>query len=508
MTIGTVTLVGAGPGDPDLLTLAALRELEAADAIIADRLIDPAVLRYARADAVIIDAGKQPDRHQLTQDQINETLIRLAREGKRVVRLKGGDPFVYGRGSEEADACHNADIPVRLIPGITSALAAPAAIGIPVTERGRARTFALATPAVGAGETLADQQIAALAAIDTISLLMGIAALEDTARRLIIAGKPASTPVAVVQDATLRHQRAVVGTLADIAQRVRDARLSPPAVVTIGAVADASRPWLTLRQPREGPLAGRSIVVTRPVAAGRRIAERLRGLGAEVIEAPLIRIEYIDPEPIQSPLDAFDWAVFTSLHGVRGFARYLEANELDARALAGVRVAAIGPKTAAELRAVGIRADLVPQEHRAYALVQEIRRQIHPSDTVLFPAGTLALEEIPTGLAELGAQVTTLRVYDTLPAELTSAARRAIDHGVDAVALYSPTAVRALAALDMRLDNTVVAAIGPTTAAEADRHGIPVHLIPDDYSDDGMAHAIRAALADHASPHIIDDLTE
>lgn len=489
-----------------MLTLRGARAIAEADVLVVDRLVDPGVLTHARTDAVVIDAGKRPERHHLTQGEINATLVEHARRGAHVVRVKGGDPFVYGRGMEEAEACRVAGIEVRVTPGITSALSAPMAAGVSVTERGVARTVAIATPAVGAvgavgaEDRLTDADIAALVGIDSVSLLMGRAALGETVSRFVDAGRAPDTPVVVVQDATTSSQRVLRSTLAEVAADADAAGLRAPVVVTIGAVAVRAGDEvgaLGAASDAIGPLAGRSVLVTRPIVAGRRIAGRLRALGAEVVEAPLIRIEYLDPEVVDVQ-GGFGWAVFTSLHAVRGFERYLDRFGLDARAMAGTRIAAVGPRTAEALRGIGLRADFVPAEHRAAALVGELAglwdARVGAGERVLFPCGTLALEEVPAGLRAAGAEVVELKVYDTLPMPTLSATRRRIEMGVDAIALYSPTAARALAAEGLDLGGAQIAAIGPTTADAARDAGLRVDVVPDVYADEGMAEALVATI--------------
>ena len=485
---GRVWLIGAGPGDPRLITVRGLEALRSADVVIADRLVSSELLAEVRGGSEIIDAGKAPGRHRMTQDEINAELVRLALAGKRVARLKGGDPFIYGRGWEELEACRAAGVACEVIPGITSALAGPTAAGVPVTVRGEARTLGVLTPSTGASGDLDPREIRALARLDTLSVLMGRGPLRAFAASLIEAGKPGETPAAVVQDATLASQRVAVGTLSTIADEADRLGLRAPVIVVVGPVAryaEASREDL--------PLTGKTIVVTRPVTASRRLTEKLRARGAEVIEAPLIRIEYREPEVWHEPA-AFSWVVFTSLHGVEGFRRQLERRGLDARCFGCAKVAAVGPKTASALRDLGVKADLVPDEHRAKALVAELSKRIGPGGRVLFPSGTLAMDALPDGLRAAGVEVAPLKVYDTLAGEIDGALRERVAAGVDAILLYSPTAARALADARMEVGPAKIGVIGPTTGDAARAAGLAVHFEAGVYSDEGMMEALEQSV--------------
>ena len=495
---GTVYLVGAGPGDPDLITAGGLSLLRTADVVVHDRLIGPALLWECRADATVVDVGKAPRDHKLSQDGINALLVEHATAGRSVVRLKGGDPFVYGRGFEELQACRAANVPCRVLPGVSSALAAPAVAGIPVTVRGGARTVLIATPQTGEGERLNAPDFAALAAADTACLLMCRAMIADVARQMIAAGKPPGTPAAVVSSATLPNQRSAVGTLATIADVADAAGIDNPAVIVVGetaALADSSADVAA-----DQPLAGRRVVVTRPATASANLVRELSSRGATAVDCPLIRVEHADPASWPDGFGeagAFDWAVFTSLHGVRAFWRAVRRRGLDARVLGGAKIAAVGPKTAAELVRCGWVADLVPGEFRAKALIASLSAEV-AGGRVLFPCGTLARDELAVGLRSAGATVEEVVVYDTLPTPPDAAARREFARGVDAVLLYSPSAARALAdgisGTDGRggfdLGDAAIGCIGPTTADAARAAGLRVDFEPAAYTDAGMLDAL------------------
>ncbi|HAT16785.1 MAG TPA: uroporphyrinogen-III C-methyltransferase, partial [Gemmatimonadetes bacterium] len=364
-------LVGAGPGDAGLITVRGRALLERADVVVYDRLVGAELLTFTRPDAELIDVFKTPGQHTLPQDQIHDLLIERARAGKEVVRLKGGDPFVYGRGWEEIEACYLAGVPCEVVPGVSSAIGVPTGAGIPLTLRGQASTVSLVTPSVGKGLPARELPYAAMAEMDTAVVLMGGARLGEVAKGLIAAGREGATPAAVIQEGTLPGERQVRGTLATIADVVHDEGLRAPMVLVVGP--GAGLPRLDVNAPAAGfgPLAGRHVVVTRPSSASRQVISKLRGLGAHVIDSPLIRIEYLEAD-LPGPRSDHDWMVFTSLHGVEGLVRQLERQGLDARFFGTARIAAVGPKTAACLEAVGVRADLIPGEYRARALVKAI----------------------------------------------------------------------------------------------------------------------------------------
>jgi uroporphyrinogen III methyltransferase / synthase len=491
---GHVVLVGAGPGSADLLTVRGAAALRSADVVVYDRLVSDEILALAPPAALRVDVGKTPGGPSALQADIHRVMIEHARAGRTVVRLKGGDPFVFGRGNEELDACAGAGVPCEVVPGISSALAAPLAAGIPVTARGVARSFAVVTARGGDDATAYDVPFASLAGIDTVVVLMGRADLDRIARELIAAGRDPSTPAALIERATCPDQRVIRAALAEIAQCADEHAIASPAVLVVGPTAAYGA------SAQAGPLSGRRILVTRPTTASAQLVAGLRARGAVPIDAPLIRIEYLESLPIDSLAD-IDWIVLTSLHGVRGFARALTASGLDSRALAGVRIATVGPKTAEELeRVLFVRADLVPQEYRAKALVAEMVDAIATNETVLFPCGTLARDEVIEGLRASCAEVRELLVYATLPQPPSAGAMRAIGHGLDAVLLYSPSAARTLASSLGALGATPVVCVGPTTAQAAHDLGFPNVHVARRYGDDGVLELLEHLLAEDRAP--------
>lgn len=486
---GRVWLVGAGPGDAGLITVRGRELLERADVVVYDRLAGAELLTFTRADAELIDVFKAPGHHTLPQDEIHEILIERARDGKEVVRLKGGDPFVYGRGWEEIEACYLAGVTCEVVPGVSSATGVATSAGIPLTLRGLASTVGVVTPSVGKG--LADRGLPydAMAKMDTSVVLMGAARLDEVTKGLMAAGRDASTPAAVVQEGTLPGERQVRGTLLTIADLVHKDGLLPPMVLIVGPGAGLPRLDGNRPAPGFGPLAGRRVVVTRPSSASREVVAKLRGLGAEVIDSPLIRIEYVEAE-LSGRRSDHDWIVFTSFHGVEGFIRQLERQGLDARFFGTARIASVGPKTAAVLERAGVRADLIPGEHRARALVEAIALEAEVGQRALFPCGTLAIDEVSRGLTSLGLEVESLYVYKTLLQPPSEAALDAFARGVDAVLLYSPSAASSLVTSGANLEGVDIICVGPTTAAAARSAGLAAVSVPDTYGDDGMIESI------------------
>ncbi|MCJ7671658.1 MAG: uroporphyrinogen-III C-methyltransferase, partial [Acidimicrobiia bacterium] len=370
----TVWLVGAGPGDPGLLTLRGAEVLRAAEVVVHDRLANPALLDLAPPDALRISVGKAPGNVEMDQDGINAVLVEHGAPGKRVVRLKGGDPFVFGRGGEEAEALMAAGVAFEVVPGITSAIAAAAYGGIPVTHRGLSTHVTIVTGHEDPAKGRTDVDWEALArAGGTLVILMGASRLADIADRLIAGGRAPETPVAAVRNGTRADQRTVRATLATIA----DAGVRAPSAIVVGAVAALDLAWFENR-----PLFGKRIVVTRAREQASELRLQLEALGAEVLELPAIRVEPVDF--VLPALGGYSWLVFTSANGVRAFfERGLDAAGLDARALGGLRLAAIGPGTAAALEARGLRPDLVPDRFVAESLLEGFPAPATPGERVL-----------------------------------------------------------------------------------------------------------------------------
>jgi uroporphyrinogen III methyltransferase/synthase len=476
--------------------------------VLFDRLVDQELLELVPHDAELVDVGKDPATRpggkSTAQQRINELLIDRARSGLRVVRLKGGDPFVFGRGSEELAACQEAGVLCEVVPGVTSALAAPAVDGVPVTARRCARSFAVVTARGGeetAGEAAHTIDYRGLSSVDTVVVLMGCERLEELVAGFLGAGWSPQTPACLVERATWPVHRSIRGSLAEIVDFARVGEFTPPAVLIVGATA--SRRFLAGRT-----MGSRTILVTRPRSASSALVSALRLRGASVIECPLIRVEPIEPLPMVPALARFDWIVFTSLHAVRAFAEMLRIGGGDARTLSGVRIAAVGPRTAAELWSLlRLRADLVPTEHRAAALSAALlsaMRNCENQPRVLFPCGTLAREELALALRARSVEVEELVVYRTLLQPPTPEAREAVQRIVrlgdlDAVLLYSPSAVRSLVEHQLDVDEAAIVCVGPTTAAAAAAAGLGPIVVPERYGDQGVIEALERHF-NHALP--------
>jgi uroporphyrinogen III methyltransferase/synthase len=489
---GIVYLVGAGPGDPGLMTRRSLELIASAEAILHDRLIPPGALDGARPDAELVYVGKQPGGHTMRQDEINELLVRLGGEGKSVVRLKGGDPFVFGRGGEEAQALRDAGIPFEVVPGVTAGVAVPAYAGIPVTHRDEASAVAFVTGHEDPQKPETALDWPALAAFPgTLVLYMGIGNLEGIARRLSEAGRASDEPVAVVERGTLPGQRTVTGTLADIAARVKEAGIRPPAITLVGPVAKLREPLAWLEQR---PLFGRSVVVTRARAQASGLAARLATLGAHVVETPAIRIE---PRPVSGEVRAAAEAIeeyalvcVTSPNGATLLMDALAELGKDARALANATVAAIGPGTAAELARRGIRADVVPERSVAEALVEALEQVAVEGRRVLVARAAEARDLLPDALRERGAEVDVVALYDTV-AEPLSDGQLANAASADYVTFTSSSTVRFFDEAGGRVgDGTRVVSIGPVTSETARELGLTVHVEAARHDIDGLVDAL------------------
>ncbi|HSD02202.1 MAG TPA: uroporphyrinogen-III C-methyltransferase [Gaiellales bacterium] len=473
----TVYLVGAGPGDPGLLTVRGRELVERCDAIVYDRLADPRIVALAPESAERIYAGKRPGEHAMTQERLNEALVELGARLATVVRLKGGDPFVFGRGGEEALALEAAGIPFEVVPGVSSAYAVPAYAGIPVTQRGMAAQVTFVTGHEDPAKPESSIDWSSLAATPgTLVFLMGVGALEENARRLIAHGMAADTPAAVISHGTRPDQRTVTAPLARIAEAA--AGLSAPAITVVGEVA-RMREHLAWFEHR--PLHGCRVVVTRARAQASGLRARLEELGAAVIEAPAIRIE---PLPFDPPeIGRYDVLVLTSANGVE---RVLPA---DVRELAGVTVAAIGTATADALAARGIVADVVPARAVGEALLAELGDVA--GKRILLAAAEGARDVLPDGLAAGGADVTVLRTYRTVPEPVDADAVLAADL---VTFTSSSTVANLVAAMGSRdLSALRAVSIGPVTSASLREAGIEPVAEADPHDVTGLIRAVHEA---------------
>jgi len=493
---GWVALVGAGPGDPGLLTVRGRELLATADAVVIDRLGTEALLALCRPNARIIDAGKAPGRQALTQDETNQSLVALAREGLGVVRLKGGDPFVFGRGGEEALALHQAGIPVEIVPGITSAIAAPGAAGIPVTHRAVATSFTVVTGHEDPTKPSEQTDWQALARTPgTLVILMGMGRLAAIAAALIAAGRPADQPAAAVQWGTTPRQRQVVSTLGDLADAVGRRGLGNPAVVVVGEVAGlaAQIDWRARR-----PLAGRTVVVTRARSQASALSRELAGLGAEVIELPVIHIAPLEnPAALARVMDRisdYRLLVVTSVNGVECLFARLAERGLDARAIdRTARVVAIGPATADRLAAHGIRADLVPERFVAEGVLEALAGSDLAGVPALVARARGARALLVDGLAAAGANVDELELYEAV-AEVPEPEQVTRALAADYLTFTASSTVSRFVELVGRDRAGGIAgrtiSIGPVTSQTLRAAGMPVHAEADPHTMPGLVEAL------------------
>lgn len=498
---GKVYLVGAGPGDPGLITVKGCRLLREADVVVYDRLGAPAHLRECAARAELIFVGKAPGAEAMDQEAINRLLIARAREGKTVVRLKGGDPFVFGRGGEEARALAAAGIPFEVVPGVTSAVGVPAYAGIPLTHRGIASSVAIVSGRIGRPGWARVARAA-----DTIVILMGAARIGEITACLAEEGLSPDTPAAVVACGTLPEQRTVVGTLGDIAARAAAAGMPTPAVIVVGEV-------VRLREEiawyERLPLAGRRVLVTRAPGQAGALGDLLAAAGAEPVEIPLI--EVVAPEdwgPVDAAigrLETYDWVVFTSANGVEFFFRRLGDLGRDARALGRARLACVGEATARSLGGHGLRADLVPESFRADALLGPLAERAGEGARLLLPRGDLARRDFPAALRQRGLEVDEVVVYRTRPArEGGERIRRLLEEGrLDVLTFASPSAVESFMAAvgpdaAELARGAVVACIGPVTAQAARERGLEVQVLAEPSTMPGLVSALEAFFAARA----------
>ena len=495
-----VYLVGAGPGDPGLITVKGLEVLRRADVVVYDQLASPALLQEAPAGAELIYVGKQAGAHALPQGGINELLVAKARAGLTVVRLKGGDPFVFGRGGEEAEELAAAGIPFEVVPGVTSAVAVPAYAGIPVTHR---RYTTLVTFITGHEDPAKEASTIPWAALGqnpgTLVFLMGVKNLAENCRRLVAAGRAPETPAAVIQSGTTAFQRTVVGTLADIAPKAIAADIRPPAVLVVGGVVELAE---TLRWWENRPLWGKTVVVTRSREQASRLVELLRAAGARCLEVPTIEIA---PPADYAPLDAalqhlarYDWVIFTSANGVNAFMDRLFHMGLDVRALGRAKIAVIGPATAQALKDYSLVADVVPDTFQAEGLLEVLSPRLMGGTRILLARAEQARDVLPDGLTRMEAKLDVVPVYRAVPARsVPEEAAGALAQGqVDILTFTSSATVHNFAGLIGKkrfqelAARAVVASIGPITTATLKEYGLTPQIEPAAFTIPALAAAI------------------
>ncbi|MBU0698867.1 MAG: uroporphyrinogen-III C-methyltransferase [Pseudomonadota bacterium] len=498
---GKVYLVGAGPGDPGLITVKGLECIQKADVLIYDFLASPLLLKHAPEHAEVIYVGKKGGDHTLSQDKINALIVAKARQGALVTRLKGGDPFIFGRGGEEAEELIKAQVPFEIVPGVTSAIAAPAYAGIPLTHRKYTSTLAFVTGHEDPTKEESNIDWAALArGIGTVVFLMGVKNLAHIARQLIDHGRRPDTPVALIRWGTTPRQVTVTGTLATIVEQVAAAGLKAPAIIVVGDVVELreSMKWFEKR-----PLLGKTVVVTRSREQASELVNRLSELGAECLEFPTIKVvPPQDAEPLERAIErlsSYDWLVFTSVNGVNFFFERLFAKNKDVRALHNMRTAVIGPATGARLLAFGLTSDIVPESYRAESVVEAFAAEDIKGKKILLPRAKEARPVLPVELTKMGAVVDEVTAYETQTAgdHADHLLSRLKAGTIDLLTFTSSSTVKNFQALlspgspKLLMKDITVAAIGPITAETAKKLGFKVDIIAESYTIPGLCEAIR-----------------
>ena len=495
-----VYLVGAGPGDPGLVTVKGKECIQRADVIIYDYLAAPSLLKHARKSAELIYVGKKGGDHTLSQDEINHLLVEKAQSGDVITRLKGGDPFIFGRGGEEAEALLKAGIAFEIVPGVTSAIAAAAYAGIPLTHRQLTSTLAFVTGHEDPTKAETSINWSSLAkGIGTLVFFMGVKNLPNISKRLIDNGKSPDTPVALIRWGTTSRQKTVTGTLSTIADTAQAAGLKAPAIIVVGDV-------VTLRQSlkwfEERPLIGKRIVVTRARQQASDLVKRLEELGAECLEYPTIEIRAPkDPQPLKQAvagLSTYDWIVFTSVNGVSYFFEHLFVAGKDVRVLGHLKTAAIGPATAARLLEFGLTSDIVPETYRAESVIKAFKKENLKGKKILLPRAKEARPILPQELTKMGAAVTEIPAYETLKAaeNMDDLIQQLKDKRVDMITFTSSSTVTNFKALlpptDFKalIQDVTIASIGPITSDTAKELGFQVHISAESYTIPGLVDAI------------------
>lgn len=491
---GIVYLVGAGPGDPGLITVKGLDCIRKADAIVYDRLASPDLLRFARPDAERIYVGKASNRHAKTQDEINQILVDLASQGKVVTRLKGGDPYLYGRGGEEAEILVDHGLAFEVVPGVTSAISVPAYAGIPVTHRDFTASFAVITG--HEDPTKEDSNIAwdkIATGIGTLVFLMGVENLPKITSQLMKYGRSPETPVALVRWGTRAQQETITGNLADIAEKVEKANFKAPAVTIVGEVVGLRE---KLRWFDSRPLFGKRVLVTRSREQASDLSSLLGDLGAEPVEFPVIETQppadFQEIDSAISRLDSFDWIIFTSVNGVKSVVDRLFETGKDVRAFGKAKLCAIGPATANELKHNSLRVELMPKKYVAESVLEEIGDV--SGKRILLPRADIAREVLPEQLRARGAQVEEIVAYRTVLAQPSNGDVKKMfeQKEIDMVTFTSSSTVRNFVSLakGADLEGVRVACIGPITAQTANEAGLKVDILTDEYTIPGLVAAI------------------
>lgn len=488
-----VYLVGGGPGDPGLLTVKGQECLAKADVVVYDRLLDDRLLEGVRRDAERIYVGKAPGRAVLSQEDIGRVLVKKAHEGKMVVRLKGGDPFVFGRGGEEAEDLARAGIPFEIVPGVTAAIAAPAYAGIPVTHRNVASSLAIITGHEDPRREVSRIDWERLVGADTMVLMMAVENLPQIVEKLLEFGRPANNPVAIIERGTRPGQRTLVATLATVVKKAEKAKVRAPAAIVIGRVVNLRR---KLRWFDNRPLFGKRILVTRSRQQASALSALLARYGAEPVEAPSITLEPVVDGKVEKAIahiKDYSWLVFTSVNAVEGFFRpFVSVN--DGRALSGIKLCAIGPATAAAFAKYGLQADFVPEEYTTEAVVSGLKKKAQHGKVLLVRAEGVS-DDMATGLAKAGVEADQVSPYRAVQASESARVREMLEQGeIDMITFTSSSTVSGLVSMlgnkPALLKNVKTACIGPVTAQTARELGLKVNVEAPEHTIPGLVRAI------------------
>ncbi|QZY57357.1 uroporphyrinogen-III C-methyltransferase [Crassaminicella profunda] len=500
MGVGKVFLIGAGPGDYKLITLKGIECIQKADVVLYDRLASPKLLKFAREDAELIYVGKAPNNHAYTQEEINQLLVKKGLEGKVVARLKGGDPFVFGRGGEEGKELRANGISFEIVPGITSAISVPAYAGIPVTHRNVSSSFHVITGNEDPTKEESSVDYEALAKLEgTLIFLMGIKNLDKICQSLIKYGQSPERPVAVIMRGTTTEQKKVEGTLNNIHQKVMEKGLKNPSIIIVGEVVNLSE---SLRWHENKPLFGKKVLVTRTRQQASHLSKKLEDLGAEAVEFPTIKIE--KPESFDiidqalGQIEKYKWIIFTSVNGVAAFFNRMKKLNMDIRSLLNAKLVAIGPATAKVLEDKGLMIEYVPEEYRAEAIIHGLKDKIKEGEHILLPRADIAREILVKELKNLGAVVDDIHIYRTVIPKQDQEKLIAIlkDKNVDVITFTSSSTVRNFIEIlgennKELLEGKKMASIGPITEETAKKLGLNIDIKAKAFTIDGLVTAIN-----------------
>ena len=497
---GIVYLIGAGPGDPGLFTIKGQEYLAKADVIVYDYLVNPEILKYAKEEAEIIYAGKQTGAKEMPQEEINQLLVGGAKEGRIVARLKGGDPFIFGRGGEEAEVLYEHGIPFEVVPGVTSASAVPAYAGIPLTHRDFTSSFAVVTGHEDPSKEESNLPWEALAKIGTVVFLMGVGKIKESMKKLIESGKSPKTPAAIISWGTFPNQRTAKGSIETIGEIAKQRGIKPPAIIVVGEVVNLRE---KLNWFESKPLFGKKIIVTRAKKQASYLVNLLEEQGAEVIEFPMIDIvppqNWNDVDRAIEMLHIYNWIIFTSVNGVEFFFKRLRETKKDIRELKGINIATIGEKTAKAVENYGLTVNMLPDEYKAEGIIESFEKSDIKGKKILIPRAKDAREILPHELQKKGAEIHVVTVYETKKPEpeKVKEIKEMLNRGaIDVVTFASSGTVRNFLSIipkykELLLKSTI-ACIGPITAKPLRDIGIEPQIICNKYTIEELVREIVA----------------